>query len=119
MQMMSDSIGITRVANGWVINMPRPYQRDDQPDNRLEGLSDSISKGMEGAIPILKQIMAMRQEDPLLAKLRAEAEEEEEQEERQDPKPLPAIGKDDFVFVCTSFADVLALLAEKFIPDNG
>jgi len=115
MKAMSDTIIITQVANGWVVHMPRPYQRDDDEEDRTDALRDSISKGMDGVMPMIKKIMAMQQEDPLLAQLRGEDEEEEPEETQSAEKPLDPVGKDRYVYVCTSFEQVLGLLRDKIL----
>jgi hypothetical protein len=87
---------VHRVANGWLVQMPQQYEMPEQ-ENMYAGL-----------VPAIKEVMKLQNEDPLLSELRG-GEEEEFQ-----PKKLPIIGRDESLYVCKSFQDVLELLLAKF-----
>jgi hypothetical protein len=87
---------VHRVANGWMVQMPQIYQMPQQEDVYA------------GLVPALKEIMKIQNEDPLLSELRGE-----EEEDRQ-PERLPVIGRDESLYVCKNFQEVLELLLTKF-----
>jgi hypothetical protein len=85
---------VYRVANGWMVQMPHVYQRPQQ-QNVYEGL-----------VPALKEVMKFQDEDPLLSDLRGDDE--------PMAAPLPIIGRDESLYVCKTFQDVVELLSKKF-----
>lgn len=88
---------VHRVANGWLVQMPTVYERPEQ-ENPYAGL-----------VPAVRQIMKLRDQDPLLSEL-----QEEEEAEAPEPKKLPIIGRDESIYVCKNFQEVLELLLTKF-----
>jgi hypothetical protein len=86
---------VHRVANGWLVQMPQLFQLPEQ-ENPYAGL-----------VPALKEVMKFQNEDPLLSELRGE-------EEERQPERLPIIGRDESLYVCKSFQEVLELLLTKF-----
>jgi hypothetical protein len=87
---------VHRVANGWLVQMPQMYHVQEQ-ENIYAGL-----------VPALKEVMKFQNEDPLLSELRGEEQEPEQ------PKKMPIIGRDESLYVCKSFQEVLELLLTKF-----
>jgi hypothetical protein len=87
---------VHRVANGWLVQMPTVYQLPEQ-ENPYAGL-----------VPALKEVMKFQNEDPLLSELSGEEEGE------QEWKVLPIIGRDESLYVCKNFEEVLELLTRKF-----
>jgi hypothetical protein len=109
---IENAVVIARVANGWIVSMPKSYE--SPPDDFATGMASS----MEALKPMFQDLLKMRDEDPLLAKLRErQLEEDEEEEEKapQRPIPAPVIGQDPFVLVCPTFQDVLNILSDHFL----
>jgi hypothetical protein len=99
-------IVITRVRNGWIVNLPRPIERY-QPE------ALDLNQIVPGFKEILQEIVKIRDEDPLLSELKRK---NEELESDRDPEPVedPVIGQDLYVFVCKDFSEVVGLLIGRF-----
>lgn len=101
----ANTLQIYRVANGFVIEMPRPV-----PD-RWGGPTESrneIAEGMKSAMPMLKEIIRMQHADPLLESLR---EEEEEEPVVHVPVQKEAMGVDPYTHVFPDWAGVISFLS--------
>lgn len=98
MQMVkSNSFTVNRVANGWIVQMP---------EIRLKPGQEDIYAGL---VPALKEVMKFQNEDPLLSDMREEGDEGEPL-----PEVLPIIGRDEMLYVCKTFEEVVELLQKKF-----
>src|SRR5271163_3515107 len=96
---------ISRVANGWTVTMPGIYE-DREPD-----MGRGMQEGFESILPVFKEMMKLKEQDPLLASL----QHPEEDPEPEPEQPLPIIGREEQQFVCKTFQEVLYLLEEKFL----
>jgi hypothetical protein len=105
---MQNDIIISKVANGWRVQMP--MRIPEPPD-----FSRDISQSLEPLIPLFKNLMKIRDEDPLLAELQKQNELESEPESDPDPvqMPDPIIGIDRSEYVFPSFGQVLDFLEEE------
>ena len=92
-QVKTNCFTVYRVANGWLVKMP--HQISEQ-ENLYAGL-----------MPAIKEVMRLQDEDPLLSGLR-------EEEEERPPERLPVIGRDESLYICKNFQEVLELLLTKF-----
>lgn len=100
-------IEIVRVANGFVVEMPRPFKRDiDAPE---------MGKAfMESVVPALKDVMRMRDQDPLLASLREDPDDTDEEtpEKVHDLEPM---GIDVYMHVFATWDGVLNFLTNLIL----
>lgn len=103
---VSTDIVITRVANGWAVQIPAAYTK--QPD---------LSSEMQPMLKMVDHILERQQKDPILAKLQGEDPHAEEPAEVLGE--APPIGKDDHLFVFARFDQVLQFLSEKFSASDG
>jgi hypothetical protein len=95
-QSKGNSFTVHKVANGWLVQMPPVYN--------IPGSENPYA----GLVPALREAIKMQNEDPLLSELRGEEEEENVQQ------ILPIIGRDESLYVCKNFEEVLELLTRKF-----
>jgi hypothetical protein len=97
--MQTNCFTVARVANGWLVRMPNVvYQQQENP--------------YEGLVPAFKEMLKLRDEDPLLSQLRAG----EEGAEFVAPtvQKMPVIGRDELLYVCKTFQEMVELLLTKF-----
>jgi hypothetical protein len=104
-----NSIIISKVANGWTVELPIVY--DDQ-DNEI---ATGIQEGMGQMMPFIKEAIKEMHKDPLLAKLQEDAEEENP-EETPEREPAEKIGTQPNYYVFKTMEEVQFFLSEEF-PD--
>lgn len=107
-------ITITRMANGWQVTFPRFYA---EPNTERE-IADGMSEGIKEMMPVFKELMKIKDQDPLLAKLQGENPDEQHQED-PDPEPETLIGQEKYSYVFGTFREVLTFLDDKFTGEDG
>lgn len=103
----STQVVINRTANGWMVEMPTTYKRED--------VADGVEQGLNAVLPKIMEVMGKLQKDPVLEKIERENEALEEQE-TPEPEADPKIGIQENIFVFGAFHQVLVFLEEQF-PD--
>lgn len=107
----SNDIRIVHAANGWLVEMPRTY-RDVPPAGEAAQYGNELMSAMK---PMFKEIMRLRDTDPLLESLRGEPDAEEQDQQLQDAEPTENIGVDPHVYVFPTFQGVLDFLERTFL----
>jgi hypothetical protein len=96
-----NSISIQRVANGFIVEMPKPYTPQLDGAEFGQALMSSVT-------PAFKEMMRLRDEDPLLAKL----QQQEEDDPPVETEPLEAVGIDAYIHVFPTWEGMLDFLSK-------
>jgi hypothetical protein len=98
---------IVRVANGFMIEMPRPM-----PDAWKEPMDtrNEIAEGMKSAMPILKEIIRMQHSDPLLEEIMGR-NEDDTPAVPDPPEVKEVMSVDLYTHVFPDWAGVIAFLS--------
>lgn len=116
-QRISNEIIIDRVANGWIVRMPHRFDDEESAGSYGQSMVDGL-KSME---PVLVD---------MFKKIKGDGEEwkdfmdkkEPEKDPHLDQKLMeaaqPVIGRDEDIYVCKDFQEVLTLLASHFSDED-
>lgn len=106
---MQNEIQILRVSNGWAVTLPREY-----PQLGRVAPYPTITEQIKDAMPLIKQVVKMRDSDPLLDELQGKSYEPEEEVKVDSKLQRDIIPKDETCHVFTTFAQVLQFLDKTF-----
>ena len=109
-----NSITITRVANGFALEMPRPfpdhYMRDPKPADV------EFAETLRGVLPMIKEIVKMQHADPELERIREEnADQEDPQLDPELDSPPDIMGVDVYTHVFATWDGLVDYLANLVI----
>lgn len=111
---IDSSVMITQMANGWKVDFPKPYPKEDTQRDVSTGILD----GLQGVLPIFKEMMKLKDQDPLLTQLQDQGDQEDHPGE-PDPEPEILIGQEKYCYVFGTFREVLTFLDDKFTGEDG
>jgi hypothetical protein len=117
-QLVSNEITITRVANGWAVRMPEQYEPQEDPSD----VAHAMAEGMKSMKPFIKEMVGELHKDPLLDKLQGGDQQDPETDdldEKLQELAQPVIGRDESIYVFSTFNDVLNHLNRCFVDEDG
>jgi hypothetical protein len=101
-----NELRIVRVANGFAVELPRPVKTSYPAGLEI----NPMVEGMRQSMPFFKELMRIRDADPLLESL--QNPEPVEEPAPTKPEAVEKLGKDEYTFVFSTWIDVVDFLAQ-------